>query len=105
MKLVIIGFLYLFATSINDVQCSRRKRFINGNNSKPNAWPWMGLLVTGTQDWQICGCSVISDQWLLTAAHCVREEQGDPLKYHVILGEHNRNRDEGTEVRRNLTEI
>jgi secreted trypsin-like serine protease len=36
--------------------------------------PWMASLQVGSS--HICGASLVADDWLLTAAHCVTNEQG-----------------------------
>ncbi|CAH8547638.1 unnamed protein product [Schistosoma intercalatum] len=43
-------------------------RIIGGELSRPGQWPWMVSLRENNQF--RCGASLISSQWLLTAAHC-----------------------------------
>ena len=42
-------------------------RIIGGRESEPNSWPWQVYITDGRY---ACGASLISKQWLVTAAHC-----------------------------------
>lgn len=55
--------------SINDVPTFR---IYNGINSRPGQFPYQALLITQSDSGpSICGGSLLSDRWVLTAAHCV----------------------------------
>ena len=49
----------------------RRKRVIGGSISGDGEWPWNVALRAGNNI--ICGAVIISDQWVLTAGHCVNK--------------------------------
>lgn len=53
-------------------------KIIGGKVADSNAWPWMtGLIFKNRASpfhGQYCGGSLISPQWVLTAAHCVQEQ-------------------------------
>ncbi|NWI15090.1 FA11 factor, partial [Crypturellus soui] len=47
-------------------------RIVGGTDSAPGEWPWqVSLHVKLSRQRHICGGSIISNQWILTAAHCV----------------------------------
>lgn len=50
-------------------------KVIGGEVADEGAWPWqVALMIAGTPvgtDTQFCGGSLVLDQWVLTAAHCV----------------------------------
>uniref|UniRef100_A0A8B9JUG9 Suppression of tumorigenicity 14b n=1 Tax=Astyanax mexicanus TaxID=7994 RepID=A0A8B9JUG9_ASTMX len=56
----------------------RSSRIVGGEASSEGEWPWqVSLHVKG--EGHVCGASVISDLWLITAAHCVQDTER--LKY------------------------
>ncbi|XP_053212679.1 proclotting enzyme-like [Panonychus citri] len=70
-------------------------RIVGGVPAKPGTWPWMAALMfdeNGAKTSQ-CGATLVSDNVILTAAHCVYESSAigsvrDPSKVIVRLGEH-----------------
>lgn len=48
-----------------------QERIVGGHNADPNEWPWIAVLFNGPR--QFCGGSLIDQEHILTAAHCVAQ--------------------------------
>ncbi|NXS64945.1 ENTK Enteropeptidase, partial [Pandion haliaetus] len=44
-------------------------RIVGGSDARREAWPWIVSLHFNSRP--VCGASLVSDEWLVTAAHCV----------------------------------
>lgn len=69
-------------------------RIIGGDNARRNAWPWFALVLvqrrSNSRKSPECGGTLISDRFILTAAHCVLEQSKRTIKKSrltVRLGE------------------
>uniref|UniRef100_A0A8C0WIY1 Plasminogen n=1 Tax=Castor canadensis TaxID=51338 RepID=A0A8C0WIY1_CASCN len=61
-------------------------RIVGGCVANPHSWPWQISLRTRFRQ-HFCGGTLISPQWVLTAAHCL-EKFSRASSYKVILGAH-----------------
>lgn len=80
-----------------------QKVIVGGATAKANSWPWMVAIFKETSPRTpkkfLCGASLISQKYVLTAAHCFDAEKGviDPNKFTVLAGSHTTK--DGTEHR------
>ena len=81
---------------------NNEQRIINGEEVVPHSFPWQ-VSIKGKADEHYCGASILSPNWILTAAHCAKivfigTYYGDV----VVVGQHDR-RDEGEEGKQTIT--
>ena len=68
-------------------QCGQRaaaSRVVNGEEATPHSWPWQISLRYKAYG-HICGGSLIKDNYVLTAAHCVNFDP-TPASFQVVVG-------------------
>lgn len=75
-------------------------KIVGGENSSPGSWPWQASL--NTNGYVFCGGSLITNQWVLTAAHCLTQI---PPNLEVLLGRYTQSSPNPTEVSRRIDEV
>ncbi|XP_048873187.1 elastase 2 like [Brienomyrus brachyistius] len=62
-------------------------RVVGGEDARPHSWPWqISLQYLNNGEWRhTCGGTLISSDWVLTAAHCINNRN----TYRVALGKQN----------------
>ncbi|KAJ8280279.1 hypothetical protein GJAV_G00052680 [Gymnothorax javanicus] len=69
----------------------KSQRIVGGQNAEEGEWPWQVSLHIKNSG-HVCGASVISPIWLVTAAHCVQDNQkvkySQPKMWEAYLGLH-----------------
>ncbi|XP_071288357.1 coagulation factor XI [Agelaius tricolor] len=65
---------------------ARTVRIVGGTDSSPGEWPWqVSLHAKLSRQRHLCGGSIISNQWILTAAHCVSSLE-NPNIWRIYAG-------------------
>jgi len=90
MKIVILLSVVALAFGAGPYKCGTpvvqpdtTSNIIGGKDVIPYSWPWQMALFNGAS--LSCGGSLISPQWVITAAHCVVQNPS-PSAYSVKLG-------------------
>lgn len=65
-------------------------KIVGGYECKAHSRPWQVSLV---ESWHFCGGTLISDRWVVSAAHCYK----DVSEMTLVLGDHEVRYEEGTE--------
>ncbi|XP_069470237.1 suppressor of tumorigenicity 14 protein [Ambystoma mexicanum] len=82
---------------------SRKTRIVGGTNADVGEWPWQVSLHTKAEG-HTCGASVVSETWLVSAAHCFQNDgprrYSDPSLWTAYLGLHDQAQRSSSEVRK-----
>jgi len=74
--------LIVIALALNNASAKIQGRIISGKEARLGQFPWQ-VLIKKTEDVS-CGGSIISENWVLTAAHCVKGYKKQDLIFGVV---------------------
>lgn len=83
-------------------------RVVNGDVSTYGAWPWLSSVYIKhpSRGFELaCGGSLINEQWIVTAAHCVYIYQNNVADVQVKLGDFFRQKTDRHEMTFNVSDI
>jgi len=117
-KVALMAFGLLFVATFADAaSCGKRFRhqnldggirqwIVGGVDATKGAYPWQisyQWRTTLSGDLHSCGGTILSPEWILTAAHCIFDTKY--FTYIVVAGEHNLKEKDGFEQESNIAEF
>nr|XP_061807657.1 chymotrypsin-like protease CTRL-1 [Nerophis lumbriciformis] len=76
-------------------------RIVGGDDAAEGTWPWqVSMHYNG---FHICGATVINEEWILTAAHCILSTNLEP--WRLYFGKQNQSDTSPNEVNRTVARI
>ncbi|CAM4626246.1 unnamed protein product [Leuciscus chuanchicus] len=84
-------------------QAPLNNRIVGGVDAAEGSWPWQVSLHSSTFGGHFCGGSLINNEWVLTAAHCLPGVSASSLR--VYLGRRTQQGVNTNEISRNVVTI
>uniref|UniRef100_A0A8C1K1X4 Peptidase S1 domain-containing protein n=1 Tax=Cyprinus carpio TaxID=7962 RepID=A0A8C1K1X4_CYPCA len=84
-------------------QAPLNTRIVGGVDASEGSWPWQISLHSSNFGGHFCGGSLINNEWVLTAAHCLPGVSASSLR--VYLGRRTQQGVNANEISRNVTSI
>ncbi|XP_043106069.1 coagulation factor IXb [Puntigrus tetrazona] len=78
-----------------------KHRIVGGSEATPGEIPWQVVFIEKVNKIAFCGGSLLSEVWVITAAHCVEGKLG---AFFIRVGEHDVSRNEGRESDHGIAE-
>uniref|UniRef100_A0A667HNT9 Chymotrypsin-like elastase family member 1 n=1 Tax=Lynx canadensis TaxID=61383 RepID=A0A667HNT9_LYNCA len=102
LRFLVLTTLVLYGHSTQDFP-ETNARVVGGTEARKNSWPSQISLqyLSGGKWYHTCGGTLIRQNWVMTAAHCVDRK----MTFRVVAGEHNLSQNDGTEQRVSVQKI
>ncbi|KAK2495576.1 hypothetical protein MC885_001107 [Smutsia gigantea] len=101
LRFLVFASLVLYGHSTQDFPGDAR--VVGGTEASRNSWPsQISLQYLSGGSWHhTCGGTLIRQNWVMTAAHCVDSQ----MTFRVVVGDHNLSQNDGTEQYVNVQRI
>lgn len=86
-------FLLIFSALLMGAHC---RRIVGGEEAVPHEFPYQVSLRRASDNFHFCGGSILSENYVVTAAHCT-VIWDSPSEVQVVAGDHSQSQDDGTE--------
>ena len=100
LLILLMAVLFVLISSPVSISKPSYTRIVGGQKSLEGVWPWMAAMVykNAINDYygHFCGATLIHPDWVLTAAHCIKDEEIDD--FYIILGRSNLDSMEGEQI-------
>ncbi|XP_056375389.1 acrosin-like [Hyla sarda] len=66
-------------------------RIVGGKDALPGSWPWLVSIQQAIDEdhfVHVCGGSILNDKWILTAAHCFKNQADSVFSWRLVFGGH-----------------
>uniref|UniRef100_A0A4W3JXD6 Peptidase S1 domain-containing protein n=1 Tax=Callorhinchus milii TaxID=7868 RepID=A0A4W3JXD6_CALMI len=77
----------IFLDEIFKFHPAKKTKIVGGEDARNGEWPWQVSLQMGMYG-HICGASIVSNRWLLSAAHCFQDS--DSIRYTAVITVHSK---------------
>lgn len=83
--IITIKIIFLHHSTISSIPCGRpNSKIINGQPANQSAWPW--IVSYGPKHIHMCGGTLITPEYILTAAHCLYSyDENNPIEIRIGL--------------------